>query len=88
MTDVVMNYAVLSGVRLNGAIMENAKCLNCNFQDPKGTMANMEGVNLRNAALEDSDLTGANLRVANLKGANLKATILRGAILAGMHANF
>jgi len=83
LTNCVMNNCILSGVRMTCAVMEGAHCVNCNFQDPSGRNANMEGVNAKGACFEDSDLTNSNFRVACLKFANLKSTILRGAILAG-----
>lgn len=56
---------------------------NCNFKDPAGSRAIMEGVNLKAAILEGSDMGGVNLRVATLKNANLKNCDLRAAVLAG-----
>lgn len=63
--------------------MENASLKNCNFKDPAGSKANMEGVNLKGANLEGSDMGGVNLRVATLKNANLQNCDLRTAVLAG-----
>lgn len=63
--------------------MEGAQLRNCNFEDPAGSRANMEGVNLKGANLEGSDMGGVNLRVATLKNANLQNCDLRAAVLAG-----
>lgn len=65
------------------ANMEGAQLRNCNFEDPAGSRANMEGVNLRGADLEGSDMGGVNLRVATLKNASLQNCDLRAAVLAG-----
>ena len=43
MTAVEMNNAILSGVRMVCAMLEGANCRNCNFQDPAGQIANLEG---------------------------------------------
>lgn len=63
--------------------MESASLRNCNFKDPAGSKANMEGVNLKGANLEGSDMSGVNLRVATLKNASLQNCDLRTAVLAG-----
>lgn len=63
--------------------METALMRNCNFKDPAGSRANMEGVNLKGANLEGSDMGGVNLRVATLKNVNLRNCDLRAAVLAG-----
>lgn len=71
------------GVKSLCANMEGAQLRNCNFEDPAGSRANMEGVNLRGADLEGSDMGGVNLRVATLKNASLQNCDLRAAVLAG-----
>lgn len=63
--------------------MEGAQLRNCNFEDPAGGRANMEGVNLKGANLEGSCMGGVNLRVATLKHAVLRNCDLRAAVLAG-----
>lgn len=73
----------LSGVKSLCANFNGVTMKNCNFKDPAGSRANMEGVNLRGAILEGSDMGGVNLRVATLKNANLKNCDLRAAVLAG-----
>nr|XP_054328418.1 BTB/POZ domain-containing protein KCTD9-like [Pongo pygmaeus] len=55
----------------------------CNFEDPSGLKANLEGANLKGVDMEGSQMTGINLRVANLKNAKLENCNLRGATLAG-----
>ena len=65
------------------ANLEGASLVSCNFDDPAGSAANMEGVNLKEATLEGSNMARINLRVATVKNANLKSCDLRGAVLAG-----
>lgn len=72
-----------TGVKSLCANLEGVTMKNCNFKDPAGSRANMEGVNLKGAVLEGSDMGGVNLRVATLKNANLKNCDLRAAVLAG-----
>ncbi|CAG9862364.1 unnamed protein product [Phyllotreta striolata] len=79
----VLDSAQLLGVKSLCANFKGVSMKNCNFKDPAGSRANMEGVNLRGAILEGSDMGGVNLRVANLKNANLKNCDLRAAVLAG-----
>ncbi|XP_020627596.1 BTB/POZ domain-containing protein KCTD9-like [Orbicella faveolata] len=43
--------AILSCTRLQRAQMEGASLRGCNFEDPAGTRANLEGVNLKNSDL-------------------------------------
>ena len=43
-----------------------------NFEDPAGSRANLEGVNLKGAVLEGSIMAGINLRVATLKNVNMQ----------------
>uniref|UniRef100_A0A2R9BRL1 KHA domain-containing protein n=1 Tax=Pan paniscus TaxID=9597 RepID=A0A2R9BRL1_PANPA len=62
---------------------EGASLKLCNFEDPSGLKANLEGVNLKGVDMEGSQMTGINLRVATLKNAKLKNCNLRGATLAG-----
>lgn len=71
------------GVKSLCANFEGSDLQGCNFEDPGGRPANLEGVNLKGANLEGSNLTGINLRVATLKNANLKNCDLRAAVLAG-----
>lgn len=78
-----LDQAQLLGVKSLCANMEGVTMRNCNFEDPAGSRANMEGVNLKGAILEGSDMGGVNLRVATLKNANLKNCDLRAAVLAG-----
>ncbi|KAF5308709.1 hypothetical protein FQR65_LT06070 [Abscondita terminalis] len=83
-----LSHAILDGAHLLGvkslcANMECAQLKNCNFEDPAGSRANMEGVNLKGANLEGSGMAGVNLRVATLKNANLQNCDLRAAVLAG-----
>ena len=65
------------------ANLEAANLHSCNFQDPGGLSAIMEGVNLKGANLEGSNMAAVNLRVATLKNAILKNCDLRSACLAG-----
>lgn len=78
-----LDGAQLLGVKCLCANLEGATMKNCNFKDPSGGRANMEGVNLKGANLEGSDMGGVNLRVATLKNANLQNCDLRAAVLAG-----
>ncbi|XP_061763190.1 BTB/POZ domain-containing protein KCTD9a isoform X1 [Nerophis ophidion] len=83
----------LSGANLDGANLQGVKMLcsnaegaslkGCNFEDPSGLKANLEGANLKGVDMEGSQMTGINLRVATLKNAKLKNCNLRGATLAG-----
>ena len=52
-------------------------------QDPAGSRANLEGVNLKGAVLEGSIMAGINLRVATLKNVNMQNCDLRMAVLVG-----
>lgn len=76
-------YRIFLGVKSVCANMESASLKNCNFKDPAGSRANMEGVNLKGANLEGSDMSGVNLRVATLKNASLQNCDLRTAVFAG-----
>ncbi|XP_068625621.1 BTB/POZ domain-containing protein KCTD9 [Battus philenor] len=83
-----LSHANLEGSQLLGvkalcANMEGAKLIGCNMEDPSGSRAVMEGVNLKGANLEGSNMAGVNLRVATLKNANLQNCVLRTAVLAG-----
>ncbi|XP_072514798.1 BTB/POZ domain-containing protein KCTD9b isoform X1 [Salminus brasiliensis] len=88
-----LERADLSGANLDGANLQGVKmlCTNaegaslkgCNFEDPAGLKANLEGANLKGVDMEGSQMTGINLRVATLKNAKLKNCNLRGATLAG-----
>ncbi|KAI9521686.1 BTB/POZ domain-containing protein kctd9 [Dissostichus eleginoides] len=88
-----LERADLSGANLDGANLQGVKMLcsnaegaslkGCNFEDPSGLKANLEGANLKGVDLEGSQMTGVNLRVATLKNATLKNCNLRGATLAG-----
>lgn len=77
------SFYLFLGVKSLCANMESASLKICNFKDPAGARANMEGVNLKAANLEGSDMGGVNLRVATLKNANLQNCDLRTADLAG-----
>ncbi|CAG9829720.1 unnamed protein product [Diabrotica balteata] len=83
LSHAVLDTAQLLGVKSLCANFEGVTMRNCNFKDPAGSRANMEGVNLKGAILEGSDMGGVNLRVATLKHANLKNCDLRTAVLAG-----
>ncbi|XP_030593502.1 BTB/POZ domain-containing protein KCTD9a [Archocentrus centrarchus] len=88
-----LERADLSGANLDGANLQGVKMLcsnaegaslkGCNFEDPSGLKANLEGANLKGVDMEGSQMTGINLRVATLKNAKLKNCNLRGATLAG-----
>ncbi|KAG9353991.1 hypothetical protein AGOR_G00011230 [Albula goreensis] len=88
-----LERADLSGSNLDGANLQGVKMLcsnaegaslrGCNFEDPAGLKANLEGANLKGVDMEGSQMTGINLRVATLKNAKLKNCNLRGATLAG-----
>uniref|UniRef100_A0AAQ5Y749 BTB/POZ domain-containing protein KCTD9 n=1 Tax=Amphiprion ocellaris TaxID=80972 RepID=A0AAQ5Y749_AMPOC len=75
--------ANLQGVKMLCTNAEGASLRGCNFEDPAGIKANLEGANLKNVDMEGSQMTGINLRVATLKNAKLKNCNLRGATLAG-----
>ncbi|RXM94155.1 BTB/POZ domain-containing protein KCTD9 [Acipenser ruthenus] len=75
--------ANLQGVKMLCSNAEGASLRGCNFEDPSGLKANLEGANLKNVDMEGSQMTGINLRVATLKNAKLKNCNLRGATLAG-----
>ncbi|CAL1568076.1 unnamed protein product [Knipowitschia caucasica] len=83
-----LSMACLDGANLQGVKMlctnaEGASLKSCNFEDPAGSKANLEGANLKGVDMEGSQMTGINLRVATLKNAKLKNCNLRGATLAG-----
>ncbi|XP_034457493.1 BTB/POZ domain-containing protein KCTD9b isoform X1 [Hippoglossus hippoglossus] len=83
-----LSMACLDGANLQGVKMlctnaEGASLRSCNFEDPAGIKANLEGANLKGVDMEGSQMTGINLRVATLKNAKLKNCNLRGATLAG-----
>ncbi|CAL8342832.1 unnamed protein product [Lota lota] len=73
----------LQGVKMLCSNAEGASLRGCNFEDPSGLKANLEGANLKGVDMEGSQMTGVNLRVATLKNAKLKNCNLRGATLAG-----
>uniref|UniRef100_A0A8C5BPE8 BTB/POZ domain-containing protein KCTD9 n=1 Tax=Gadus morhua TaxID=8049 RepID=A0A8C5BPE8_GADMO len=73
----------LQGVKMLCSNAEGASLRGCNFEDPSGLKANLEGANLKGVDMEGSQMTGINLRVATLKNAKLKNCNLRGATLAG-----
>uniref|UniRef100_A0A3B4YN96 Potassium channel tetramerization domain containing 9b n=1 Tax=Seriola lalandi dorsalis TaxID=1841481 RepID=A0A3B4YN96_SERLL len=75
--------ANLQGVKMLCTNAEGASLRSCNFEDPAGIKANLEGANLKGVDMEGSQMTGINLRVATLKNAKLKSCNLRGATLAG-----
>uniref|UniRef100_A0A8D3AB08 BTB/POZ domain-containing protein KCTD9 n=1 Tax=Scophthalmus maximus TaxID=52904 RepID=A0A8D3AB08_SCOMX len=75
--------ANLQGVKMLCTNAEGASLRSCNFEDPAGVKANLEGANLKGVDMEGSQMTGINLRVATLKNAKLKNCNLRGATLAG-----
>uniref|UniRef100_A0A4W6F8S5 BTB/POZ domain-containing protein KCTD9 n=1 Tax=Lates calcarifer TaxID=8187 RepID=A0A4W6F8S5_LATCA len=75
--------ANLQGVKMLCTNAEGATLRSCNFEDPAGIKANLEGANLKGVDMEGSQMTGINLRVATLKNAKLKNCNLRGATLAG-----
>uniref|UniRef100_A0A3Q3J6E9 BTB/POZ domain-containing protein KCTD9 n=1 Tax=Monopterus albus TaxID=43700 RepID=A0A3Q3J6E9_MONAL len=75
--------ANLQGVKMLCTNAEGASLRGCNFEDPAGVKANLEGANLKGVDMEGSQMTGINLRVATLKNAKLKNCNLRGATLAG-----
>lgn len=78
-----LDSANLQGVKMLCTNAEGASLRGCNFEDPAGIKANLEGANLKNVDMEGSQMTGINLRVATLKNAKLKNCNLRGATLAG-----
>uniref|UniRef100_A0A2I3REN4 KHA domain-containing protein n=1 Tax=Pan troglodytes TaxID=9598 RepID=A0A2I3REN4_PANTR len=79
----LLNCANLQGVKMLCSNAEGASLKLCNFEDPSGLKANLEGANLKGVDMEGSQMTGINLRVATLKDAKLKNCNLRGATLAG-----
>ncbi|XP_036711492.1 BTB/POZ domain-containing protein KCTD9 [Balaenoptera musculus] len=80
---LVCQCANLQGVKMLCSNAEGASLKLCNFEDPSGLKANLEGANLKGVDMEGSQMTGINLRVATLKNAKLKNCNLRGATLAG-----
>ncbi|XP_069023019.1 BTB/POZ domain-containing protein KCTD9b isoform X2 [Embiotoca jacksoni] len=78
-----LDAANLQGVKMLCTNAEGASLRGCNFEDPSGIKANLEGANLKGVDMEGSQMTGINLRVATLKNAKLKNCNLRGATLAG-----
>ena len=54
------------GVKMLCANLEGASLVSCNFDDPAGSAANMEGVNLKEATLEGSNMARVNLRYISL----------------------
>ncbi|XP_053574088.1 BTB/POZ domain-containing protein KCTD9 [Bombina bombina] len=78
-----LDGANLMGVKMLCSNAEGASLKGCNFEDPSGLKANLEGANLKGVDMEGSQMTGINLRVATLKNAKLKNCNLRGATLAG-----
>lgn len=78
-----LDAANLQGVKMLCTNAEGASLRGCNFEDPAGIKANLEGANLKGVDMEGSQMTGINLRVATLKNAKLKNCNLRGATLAG-----
>jgi len=83
LSDACLDNACLLGAKLLCVNLENASLKKCNFEDPAGSHANMEGANLKHVDLEGSHMSGVNLRVATLKNANLQNCDLRSAVLAG-----
>ncbi|XP_058796015.1 BTB/POZ domain-containing protein KCTD9 isoform X2 [Phymastichus coffea] len=83
LSDANIENAQLVCVKMLCANLEGANLTSCNFEDPGGLPANMEGVNLKNANMEGSNMSAVNLRVATLKNAILKNCVLRSAVLAG-----
>ncbi|NXK70103.1 KCTD9 protein, partial [Sylvietta virens] len=79
----VLDCANLQGVKMLCSNAEGASLKGCNFEDPSGLKANLEGQFLPGVDMEGSQMTGINLRVATLKNAKLKNCNLRGATLAG-----
>ena len=84
LSKAILDGAQLLGVRMLCANLEGASLQKCNAEDPStGSIAMMEGVNLKSANIEGSSLVGVNLRVSNLKYANAQNCDLRSAVLAG-----
>ncbi|KAM9518288.1 BTB/POZ domain-containing protein KCTD9-like isoform 2-T2 [Salvelinus alpinus] len=83
LSSACLDGANLQGVKMLCSNAEGASLRGCNFEDPSGVKANMEGANLKGVDMEGSQMTGINLRVATLKNAKLKNCNLRGATLAG-----
>nr|XP_046226414.1 BTB/POZ domain-containing protein KCTD9-like isoform X2 [Oncorhynchus gorbuscha] len=83
LSSACLDGANLQGVKMLCSNAEGASLKGCNFEDPAGVKANMEGANLKGVDMEGSQMTGINLRVATLKNAKLKNCNLRGATLAG-----
>ncbi|KAF6723614.1 BTB/POZ domain-containing protein KCTD9 [Oryzias melastigma] len=83
LSGAILDGANLQGVKMLCSNAEGASLKGCNFEDPSGLKANLEGANLKGVDMEGSQMTGINLRVATLKNAKLKNCNLRGATLAG-----
>ncbi|XP_053728595.1 BTB/POZ domain-containing protein KCTD9b isoform X1 [Synchiropus splendidus] len=83
LSNACLDGANLQGVKMLCTNAEGATLRGCNFEDPAGGKANLEGANLKGVDMEGSQMTGINLRVATLKNATLKNCNLRGATLAG-----
>nr|XP_002819657.4 BTB/POZ domain-containing protein KCTD9 [Pongo abelii] len=73
----------LQGVKMLCSNAEGASLKVCNFEDPSGLKANLEGANLKGVDMEGSQMTGIDLRMSTLKNAKLKNCNIRGATLAG-----
>lgn len=83
LSGAVLDGANLQAVKMLCSNAEGASLKGCDFEDPSGVKANLEGANLKGVDMEGSQMTGINLRVATLKNAKLKNCNLRGATLAG-----
>ena len=96
--DVIVGYADLRAVRLDGAQLvpkerawialkganfEAASLRNAELRAARLMEADLRRADLRDAKLIGADLSGANLRGADLRGAQLQQSDLRGANLTG-----
>ena len=61
-----LSYSCRYGVKMLCANLEGASLVSCNFDDPAGSAANMEGVNLKEATLEGSNMARVNLRYISI----------------------
>ncbi|KAK1884171.1 BTB/POZ domain containing protein KCTD9 [Dissostichus eleginoides] len=78
-----LSLACLDGVKMLCTNAEGASLRGCNFEDPAGIKANLEGANLKGVDMEGSQMTGINLRNCDLSGCDLQEANLRGSNVKG-----
>ncbi|TRY76842.1 hypothetical protein TCAL_02689 [Tigriopus californicus] len=88
LSEAQLSGAQMLGVKMICANLERATMRECNFDDPAGTSATLEGANLKGANLNESHMNRVILRVATLKNATMKDCDLCSAVLAGADLEF